>query len=200
MNLPNKLTVFRMILVPIFILVGYIGIPGQWLGISTTLWVMNFIFIIASITDKLDGTIARKHNLVTNFGKFLDPIADKILVISALVMLVEFGKIPAWIPIIVIAREFLVSGYRLIAVQSNGKVIAANFWGKLKTVTQMIAIILVFFDKYNFFDFATKSGSMGTSYLVLNVITSLLMLISVIATIFSGWNYLKGGKDLLKGA
>ena len=124
MNLPNKLTVFRMILVPIFIIIGYIGIPGELLGISNTFWVMNLIFIIASITDKLDGTIARKNNLVTNFGKFLDPIADKILVISALVMLVEFGKIPAWIPIIVIVREFLVSGYRLIAVESNGKVIA----------------------------------------------------------------------------
>lgn len=119
MNLPNKLTVFRMILVPIFIVIGYIGIPGSLLGISTTFWIMNLIFIIASITDKLDGSIARKHNLVTNFGKFLDPIADKILVISALVMLVEFRKIPAWIPIIVIAREFLVSGYRLIAVQSS---------------------------------------------------------------------------------
>ena len=119
MNLPNKLTVFRMILVPIFIAIGYIGLPGNLVGISTTLLVMDLIFIIASLTDKLDGTIARKNNLVTNFGKFLDPIADKILVISALVMLVEFRKIPAWIPIIVIAREFLVSGYRLIAVQGS---------------------------------------------------------------------------------
>ena len=200
MNLPNKLTVFRMILVPIFIMIGYIGIPGSLLGISTTFWVMNLIFIIASITDTLDGKIARKHNLVTNFGKFLDPIADKILVISALVMLVEFRKIPAWIPIIVIAREFLVSGYRLIAVQASGNVIAANIWGKLKTVTQMIAIVLVFVDKYNFFDFASKAGSMETGYLVFNVITSVLMAFSVVATIFSGWNYLKGGKDLLKDA
>ena len=200
MNLPNKLTVFRMILVPIFILVGYIGIPGSLLGISTTFWVMNLIFIIASITDKLDGTIARKHNLVTNFGKFLDPIADKILVVSALVMLVEFGKIPAWIPIIVIAREFLVSGYRLIAVQASGKVIAANIWGKLKTVTQMLAIILVFVDRYNFFDFVKNGSSMGIGYMILNIITSVLMAFSVVATIFSGWSYLKGGKDLLKDA
>lgn len=200
MNLPNKLTVFRMILVPIFIIIGYIGLPGSLLEISTTFWVMNLIFIVASITDKLDGSIARKHNLVTNFGKFLDPIADKILVISALVMLVEFNKIPAWIPIIVIAREFLVSGYRLIAVQANGNVIAANIWGKLKTVTQMIAIILVFADKYNFFDFVSKVEAMGLGYLVINILSSVLMAISVVATIFSGWSYLKGGKDLLKDA
>ena len=169
-------------------------------GISSTFWVMNLIFIIAAITDKLDGTIARKHNLVTNFGKFLDPIADKILVISALVMLVEFEKIPAWIPIIVIAREFLVSGYRLIAVQSSGNVIAANIWGKLKTTTQMIAIVLALADKYSFFDFVSKASSMGIGYMIVNILASVLMAISVVATIFSGWSYLKGGKDLLKDA
>ena len=211
MNLPNKLTVFRMILVPIFIIVGYIGILGG-LDLTTTFIIMDVIFIIASITDKLDGTIARKNNLVTNFGKFLDPIADKILVISALVMLVEFGKLPAWIPIVVIAREFLVSGYRLIAVQSNGKVIAANIWGKLKTVTQMVGIALVFIDKHNFFDFAIRTGSkseaivtglkvyMTTGEFVFNIITSGLMTVAIIATIFSGWTYLKEGKDLLKDA
>lgn len=211
MNLPNKLTVFRMILVPIFIIVGYIGILGG-LDLTTTFIIMDVIFIIASITDKLDGTIARKNNLVTNFGKFLDPIADKILVISALVMLVEFGKLPAWIPIVVIVREFLVSGYRLIAVQSNGKVIAANIWGKLKTVTQMVGIALVFIDKYNFFDFAIRTGSksealvtslkvyMTTGEFVFNIITSGLMTVAIIATIFSGWTYLKEGKDLLKDA
>lgn len=200
MNLPNKLTVFRMILVPIFLIVAYVGIPGTILGVSNTFWVLDIIFIIASLTDKFDGAIARKYNLVTDFGKFLDPIADKILVLSALVMLVEFGKIPAWIPIIVLAREFLVSGYRLVAAQSSGKVIAANIWGKLKTVTQMIAIILIFIDSYNFFDFIQKHGEMNIFGLVLNVVTSVLMFISVIATIFSGWNYLKGGKDLLKDA
>ena len=200
MNIPNKLTVLRVILVPIFILVAYIGIPGAILGISNTFWVMNIIFIIASITDKLDGSIARKHNLVTDFGKFLDPIADKILVLSALIMLVEFGKIPAWIPIIVLSREFLVSGYRLVAAQSSGKVIAANIWGKVKTVTQMIAIILMFIDQYNFFDFIAKHGEMNVFAIILNVVSSILMLVSVIATIFSGWNYLKGGKDLLKDA
>ena len=217
MNLPNKLTVVRVILVPIFIIIGYLGILGVisgevlW-GIPTYMLIMGIIFIIASLTDKLDGTIARKYNLVTNFGKFLDPIADKILVLAAMVMFVEFGKIPAWIPIIVLFREFAVSGFRLIAVEQGGKVIAANIWGKLKTVTQMVAITLIFVDKYNFFDFVRattdSAKAIGSSYLIFmqtpayifNIITSVLMAISVVATIFSGWSYLKGGKDLIKDA
>ena len=133
MNLPNKLTLFRIILVPIMVIVSFFDIPGSFLGISTTMWIMELIFIIASITDKLDGYLARKNNQVTNFGKFLDPIADKILVVAAMILFVEMGRLPAWIPIIVIFREFAVSGYRLIAVQNSGKVIAANVWGKLKT-------------------------------------------------------------------
>lgn len=193
---------------------GYLGklgvISGEVLGISLTFIIMNFIFIIASITDKLDGYIARSRNQITTFGKFLDPLADKILVLSALVMLVEFGKIPAWIPIIVLVREFLVSGYRLVAVEKGGKVIAASIWGKLKTVTQMIAIILVFIDKYNFCDFlratTDKAQAVSSSFqiymttgeLVFNIITSVIMIISVIATIFSGYDYLKNGKDLFK--
>ena len=192
-----------MILVPFFVIVGYLGttgvLPGEMLGIPTYLWIMNIIFIIASITDKLDGYIARSKNMVTTFGKFLDPLADKILVLSALVMLVEFGKIPAWIPIIVLAREFLVSGYRLVAVEKGGKVVAASVWGKLKTVTQMIAIILVFLDKYNFADFIRQGAmQMGTFSYTLNIITTVLLTISVIATIFSGYDYLKKGKDLFK--
>lgn len=203
MNLANKLTIFRMILVPFFVIVGYLGttgvLPGEMLGIPTYLWIMNIIFIIASITDKLDGYIARSKNMVTTFGKFLDPLADKILVLSALVMLVEFGKIPAWIPIIVLAREFLVSGYRLVAVEKGGKVVAASVWGKLKTVTQMIAIILIFVDKYNFADFIRQGAmQMGTFSYTLNIITTVLLTISVIATIFSGYDYLKKGKDLFK--
>lgn len=203
MNLANKLTIFRMILVPFFVIVGYLGttgvLAGEMLGIPTYLWIMNIIFIIASITDKLDGYIARSKNMVTTFGKFLDPLADKILVLSALVMLVEFGKIPAWIPIIVLAREFLVSGYRLVAVEKGGKVVAASVWGKLKTVTQMIAIILVFLDKYNFADFIRQGAmQMGTFSYTLNIITTVLLTISVIATIFSGYDYLKKGKDLFK--
>ncbi len=214
MNLANKLTVLRMILVPIFVVIGYLGslgvISGEWLGIPTSFWIMNLIFIIASITDKLDGYIARSRNQVTTFGKFLDPLADKILVLSALVMLVEYGKIPAWIPVIVLAREFLVSGYRLVAVEKGGKVIAASIWGKLKTVTQMIAIIFTFVDRFDFFDFiiantdkAQAAASslqvyMTTPELVFNVVTSVLMLVSVVATIFSGYDYLKGGRDLFK--
>ena len=201
MNLANKLTILRMILVPFFVIIGYLGlggiITGTVLEIPIYMILMNLIFIIASITDKLDGYIARSRNQVTTFGKFLDPLADKILVISALVMLVEFGKIPAWIPIIVLTREFLVSGYRLIAAE-NGQVIAASIWGKIKTVTQMLAIILIFIDKYNFFDFV--NNSMTVVQYGINIVSSILMFISVVATIFSGWDYLKNGKDLLKDA
>lgn len=108
------------------------GINSEILGIPLTYIIIDMIFIIASITDKLDGYIARSRNQVTTFGKFLDPIADKILVLAAMIMLVEFGKLPAWIPVIVLAREFIVSGYRLIAVEKGGKVVAASVWGKLK--------------------------------------------------------------------
>lgn len=202
MNLANKLTVIRMILVPIFIIVGYLGtfgiITGSWLGIPLSLLIMNAIFIIASITDKLDGYIARSRNQVTTFGKFLDPLADKILVLSALVMLVEYGKIPGWIPVIVLAREFIVSGYRMLAAEKGGQVIAASIWGKLKTVTQMLAIIVIFFDKFNFLAFL--STPMNVAEYVLNVTGSILLLASVVATIFSGYDYLKNGKDLFKDA
>ena len=205
MNLPNKLTLFRIILVPIMVIVSFFDIPGSFLGISTTMWIMELIFIIASITDKLDGYLARKNNQVTNFGKFLDPIADKILVVAAMILFVEMGRLPAWIPIIVIFREFAVSGYRLIAVQNSGKVIAANVWGKLKTVTQMIAIILMFLTTQPYFAFALRAKTeqdaltyMTTGDFVMNILASIFMTISVIATIFSGYEYLKGGKDLLK--
>ena len=196
MNLPNKLTIFRIILVPIMVIIPFFNIQGEFLGVPITMWLVNLIFIIASITDKLDGTIARKNNLVTTFGKFLDPIADKILVIAAMTMLVEMAKLPAWIPIIVIAREFIVSGYRLIAVEKGGKVIAASIWGKLKTVTQMIAIILAFIDVNAFAAFLTAELT-GTA-LILNILATVMMFISVIATIFSGWDYVKNGKELLK--
>lgn len=200
MNLANKLTIFRMILVPVFVVVGYIGmlggITGEFLEIPIYLWIMNIIFIVASITDKLDGYIARSRNMVTTFGKFLDPLADKILVLSALVMLVEFGKIPAWIPIIVLAREFLVSGYRLVAVEKGGKVIAASVWGKLKTVTQMIAIILAFLDLNAFGECFT--GTLQGGDLVLNLLVTIMMIIQVIATVFSGMDYMKNSKELLK--
>jgi len=202
MNLANKLTVFRMVLVPILVIIPFLNLPGEWLGISTSFWVMDAIFILASLTDKLDGYIARSRNLVTTFGKFLDPLADKILVLSALVMLVEFGRMPAWIPVIVLAREFIVSGYRLVAVEKGGKVVAASIWGKLKTATQMVAIILAFLDTNAFFAFANEAvrSSMSTGHFILNVGTSILMAASVVATIFSGWDYLKDSKELFKGS
>ena len=196
MNLPNKLTIFRMILVPIMVIIPFLGIKAEVLGIPLTYIVIDLIFIIASVTDKLDGYIARKNNQVTTFGKFLDPLADKILVLAAMIMLVEMAKLPAWIPIIVLAREFVVSGYRLIAVEKGGKVIAASKWGKLKTVPQMFAIILAFLDLYAFGDCFT--GTLQGGDFVLNFIVTIMMIIQVIATIFSGVDYLKGAKELIK--
>ena len=196
MNLANKLTIFRMILVPIMVIIPFLGIKGQMFGIPCSMLAIDLIFIIASITDKLDGYIARTRNQITTFGKFLDPLADKILVLAAMVMLVEMGKLPSWIPIIVLTREFIVSGYRLVAVEKGGKVIAASIWGKLKTVTQMLAIILAFVDLNSFADCFT--GKLSGYSFVLNLVATILMLISVIATIFSGIDYVKDGKDLLK--
>ena len=196
MNLPNKLTIFRIILVPIMVLIPFLGIRGDFLGIPVEWIVVDLIFVIASLTDKLDGYLARKNNQITTFGKFLDPLADKILVLATMVMLVEMAKLPAWIPIIVLAREFMVSGYRLVAVEKNGKVIAASKWGKLKTVTQMIAIVLAFLD-LNAFG-ACFSGNLQGVSLGLNIIVTFMMIIQTIATIFSGIDYMKGAKDLIK--
>ncbi len=196
MNLPNKLTIFRIILVPIMVIIPLIGIKQEVFGIPLTWILVDIIFIIASITDKLDGYIARNRNQVTTFGKFLDPLADKILVLSAMLLLVEDARLPAWIPIIVLAREFVVSGFRLIAVEKGGIVIAASKWGKLKTVTQMIAIILAFVDVNPFAQ--CFKGTLSGADFVLNLIVTLFMIIQVIATIFSGYDYLKGSKKLLK--
>ena len=196
MNLPNKLTVFRIILVPIMVIIPFLGINGDLLGIPVEWIIIDIIFIIASLTDKLDGFLARKNNQVTAFGKFLDPLADKILVLAAMMMLVEEQKLPAWIPIIVLAREFMVSGYRLIAVEQGGEVIAASKWGKLKTVTQMIAIILAFLDLNSFGDCFT--GILQGGDLILNLIVTIMMIIQVIATIFSGIDYMKGAKKYIK--
>ncbi len=195
MNLANKLTILRILLVPIMVMVTFFTWPGEFLGIPTLAWVLNGIFILASITDKLDGYIARSRNQITTFGKFLDPIADKVLVITAFIILVEEGKLPAWIPIIIVFREFVVSGYRLIAVEKGGKVIAASIWGKLKTVTQMLAIIVAFLDNHAF---ATVcKGELSGYAFGINSVTTVLMLICVIATVFSGWDYIKNGKELL---
>lgn len=196
MNLANKLTLFRIILVPIMVIIPFLNIDATFLGIPVTWIIVDIIFIIASITDKLDGHIARSKNQITTFGKFLDPIADKILVISAMIMLVEDGRLPAWIPIIVLFREFIVSGYRLVAVQNEGKVIAASIWGKLKTVTQMLALIVALIDTNAFGAIFTKS--LSTYEFIINLFVTIMMSISVVATIASGIDYVKDGKELLK--
>ena len=141
MNLPNKLTVLRVILIPFFVACLMIG-GGEN---QTLRYAAVAIFIIASLTDMLDGKIARKYNLVTNFGKFMDPLADKLLVCSALICLVELGQLPAWMVVIIISREFIISGFRLVA-SDNGIVIAASYWGKFKTTFQMIAVVLLILD------------------------------------------------------
>ena len=196
MNLANKLTIIRMILVPIMVAFAYLPIGGTFYDIAITMIIMDAIFIIASITDKLDGYIARSRNQVTTFGKFLDPLADKILVLAAMLVLVEKDMLPAWIPIIVLAREFIVSGFRLIAVEKGGLVIAASVLGKLKTVTQMIAIIFAFVSVSGFFGFV--NGGLNGVHLAVNIIASVMMAVSVVATVFSGWDYIYKGKNLFK--
>lgn len=196
MNLPNKLTIFRIILVPIMVIIPFLGIKGEVLGIPISFWLIDAIFVIASITDKLDGYLARKNNQITTFGKFLDPLADKILVLAAMVMLVEMNRLPAIIPIIVLAREFMISGYRLIAVEKGGIVIAASNWGKLKTVTQMLAIIIAFID-VNAFGYCFSGNLHGVS-LILNSLVTFMMIVQTIATIVSGAEYMKGASKLIK--
>ena len=137
MNTPNKLTVARMIIVPflvVFLLTGWGGAANRYISLA--------LFVVASVTDWFDGYLARKNNLVTNFGKFMDPLADKLLVCSAMICMIDLKRLSAWFVIIIIAREFIISGFRLIAAE-NGIVIAANYWGKFKTASQMIMIILL---------------------------------------------------------
>ena len=138
MNLPNKLTCLRMVMIPFFVLFMYLDVPyARMIALA--------IFVAASLTDTADGYIARKYNLITDFGKFMDPLADKLLVCSAMICLVRTGEVPAWIVIIIIAREFIISGFRLVAAD-NGIVIAASWWGKIKTVCQMAMIIVILLD------------------------------------------------------
>ena len=136
MNLPNKLTLLRIVMIPVFVVLLL------WGPKPVCNYVAALVFIAASLTDTADGYIARKYNLITTFGKFMDPLADKLLVCSAMICLVDLGRIESWIVIIIIAREFIISGFRLIAVE-KGTVIAANYWGKFKTVTQMVMVILM---------------------------------------------------------
>lgn len=174
MNLPNKLTMFRVILIPFFVVFMLVDIT------SADKWISLAIFIIASLTDLLDGKIARKYNLVTNFGKFMDPLADKLLVCSALICLVELSKIPAWIVIIIIAREFIISGFRLIA-SDNGVVIAASYFGKFKTTFQMLMICLMIADIE-----------------AISILTTVVMWIAVLLTVISLIDYLVKNKDVMK--
>ncbi len=195
MNLPNKITIARILLVPIMMLMPYIGITAKTsFGLPIVNIIILIIFLVASFTDYLDGHIARKRNIVTNFGKFLDPIADKLLVLAALVMLVEARIIPGWIPIIIAAREFMVSAIRML-VATEGKVIAASKLGKIKTVTQMVAISLAFLDANYFMSFVC--GGLTGFALILNILMSVAMILAVIATIWSGVDYFMKSKDVV---
>ena len=169
MNTPNKLTVARMILVPflvVFLLTGWGGEANRWICLA--------IFVAASVTDWFDGHLARKYNLITNFGKFMDPLADKLLVCSAMICMIEVDKLPAWVVIIIIGREFIISGFRLVA-SDNGIVIAASYWGKFKTVSQMFMIIVLIADLGGVFDIV------GTVLIWLSLIMTVVSLIDYIA-------------------
>lgn len=192
MNLANKLTLIRILLVPIFLV--FIGTKDIPYG-ST---IATIIFVLASITDKLDGYIARSRNQITNFGKFMDPLADKLLVTAALISLVELQIVPAWAAVIIIAREFAVSGLRSIAA-SQGKVIAASWWGKIKTVIQIIAIILLLV-KVNIGDFKYLSAFIRKDNAwthFFEVVPSIMLMAAVIITLISGYEYFKHNKEAL---
>lgn len=195
MNLPNKLTLSRVIMVPFF--VYFMLMTPRY---SYFKWIALAIFIIASLTDLLDGKIARKYHLVTNFGKFMDPLADKLLVCSALIGLSSLGVIPAWITIVIIAREFIISGFRLIAAE-KGVVIAASMWGKWKTTFQMIMLCLqmAVMDWYFQVD-STISGYAFPSAPIryIRLAGNITMYIALILTIVSLIDYLMKNKDVLK--
>ena len=180
MNLANKLTLLRIFLVPVFLIFFLVE------GIDYGTIVATIVFIVASITDQLDGHIARSRNQITTFGKFMDPLADKLLVTAVFVCLVQIGMIPAWAVIIILSREFAVSGLRSIAA-SNGLVIAASWWGKIKTVTQMLAILL--------FLLTVNIMTIGNTNLLVNFFTGFLVAsnivfyICVVITIISGIDY-----------
>ncbi len=175
MNLPNKLTVLRVILIPFFVLFALVDVvPGY------SRYIAVIIFILASLTDLLDGKIARKYNLVTNFGKFMDPLADKLLVCAALICLVSEGLLPAWMVIIIISREFVISGFRLVA-SDNGVVIAASYWGKFKTTFQMLMIIVLILNPGGIF----------------YVIGQVLVWIALILTVVSLIDYLVKNKHVI---
>lgn len=184
MNLPNKLTIFRVILIPFFLVALMVPtIPGgKWIAVG--------IFIVASLTDLADGKIARKYNLVTDFGKFMDPLADKLLVCSAMIALIELGRIPAWVVIVIIAREFIISGFRLVAAD-NGVVIAASYWGKFKTAFQMLMVILLI---------VNLSQNFPNAMTGIKIAEQVLIYVSLALTVISLLDYLiKNRKVLSEG-
>ena len=179
MNLPNKLTLSRVIMVPFY--VAFILLVPRFLYFK---WIALAIFIVASLTDLLDGKIARKYNLITNFGKFMDPLADKLLVCSAMICLVDLKLIPVWVVLIIIAREFIISGFRLVA-SDNGIVIAASYWGKFKTTFQMLMVIVIIFN---------INLQLGW----LNILGTLLIYVALVLTVVSLIDYIAKNKDVLK--
>ena len=179
MNLANKLTTLRVVLIPVFLVL----LLSPLIAEPVNRYIAVGIFIAASITDFLDGYIARSRNMITNFGKFMDPLADKLLVCSALVSMVELGDLPAWVVVIILSREFAITGFRTLAMQAN-IVMAASWWGKLKTATQMIMIIVVL---------------LQIQASVMNVIETILVALAVFFTIVSGVDYIVKNKAVLKG-
>ena len=175
MNTPNKLTVARMILVPFLVLFMLTDLGGE-----ANRYIALAIFVVASVTDWFDGKLARKYNLVTNFGKFMDPLADKLLECSAMICFIELEKLPAWMVIIIIAREFIISGFRLVAAD-NDIVIAASYWGKFKTVSQMFMLILLIAD-------------LGGAF---NMIAQVLIWVSLVLTIVSLIDYIAKNVQVL---
>ncbi|MDN6900785.1 CDP-diacylglycerol--glycerol-3-phosphate 3-phosphatidyltransferase [Oenococcus sicerae] len=174
MNLPNKLTTFRIFLIPVFILV--LALPINWsrtFGHPTSWIIAAIIFAVASLTDLLDGKIARAHHLVTNFGKFADPLADKLLVMTALIFLTQYQVVPAWMTVIIVIRELAITGLRTLIVENNGTVFAAQMPGKIKTFTQMFAVIFLYCSNF------------GSSW----PIGQILIYLAVIFTLYSGIDY-----------
>ena len=175
MNLPNKLTILRVILIPFFVVFMLFDITG-----TADKWIALVIFCVASLTDMLDGKIARKYNLVTNFGKFMDPLADKLLVCTALICLTSMNRLNVIVVLVIVAREFIISGFRLVA-SDNGIVIAASYWGKFKTVSQMALIIVLIMD-------------LGG---VWNVVGTVLTWVALILTVVSLIDYIAKNKQVL---
>ncbi|MDD4690230.1 MAG: CDP-diacylglycerol--glycerol-3-phosphate 3-phosphatidyltransferase [Eubacteriales bacterium] len=182
MNLPNKLTILRMIMVPVFF-VFMVNVPGSWAAITALV-----LFCVASLTDALDGHIARSRNLITNFGKFMDPIADKLLVTSALIGFTATGILNPWATLIILSREFIVTAFRIVAM-GEGVVIAASNWGKLKTITQMVAIIMLLISNI--------LKTFEISFALYDIISLVVVWISVVITIISGWDYIYKNKKLI---